>query len=101
MLLVRTETTYLNTYSTYALADVTETLNFVCASLSGSVWKITAGTGDTISSAEQVVVILEAMKTEIKISAGEENVGLKVVGLAQGIREGTAVKAGDKLLYFE
>lgn len=78
-----------------------ETPNFVCASLSGSVWKVTAAIGETISSAEQVVVMLEAMKTEIKISAGEENVGLKVVGLAQGIRERSVVKAGDKLLYFE
>jgi len=47
------------------------------------------------------VVILEAMKTEIKISAGEENVGMKVVGLARGIREGSVVKPGDKLRYFE
>lgn len=81
--------------------DIIETPNFVCASLSGSVWKVTAAIGEAILSAEQVVVILEAMKTEIKISAGEENVGLKVVGLAQGIREGSVVKAGDKLLYFE
>jgi len=69
-------------------------------SLSGLVWNIAAGMGDTISSAKQVVVIIDAMKTEIKISVGEENVRLKVTSLTQGIREGSIVQAGDKLLYF-
>ena len=57
--------------------------------------------GDQIHSSDQVVVILEAMKTEISIFAGEENVGLKVSGIASGVREGKSVQAGERLVYFK
>lgn len=77
-----------------------ETANFVSASLSGSIWQIKVKPGDDIRSADQIVVILEAMKTEIIIYAGEENVGLKVDGFGKGMREGKSVEAGEKLVYF-
>ena len=76
---------------------VQETANFVCASLAGTVWKTKAAVGDIIASADQVMAILEAMKTEIPVLAGEENVGLKVSGIAKG--EGATVEAGDKLIF--
>ena len=53
-----------------------------------------------VTAPDQVLLILEAMKTEINVLAGEENVGLKVSGFAKGIREGTTVQAGDKLVFF-
>ena len=81
-------------------AGADETPNFVTASLSGSVWQIKVRAGEEIRSADQVVVILEAMKTEISVNAGEENVGLKVTGLGKGIREGKTVQAGERLVYF-
>ncbi|KAL5497703.1 hypothetical protein ACEPAH_2634 [Sanghuangporus vaninii] len=80
--------------------DTEETPNFASASLAGTVWKIETTVGDIIKSPDQVVVILEAMKTEINVMAGEDNVGLKVSGFAKGVREGTTVQAGDKLVYF-
>ncbi|KAK7690310.1 hypothetical protein QCA50_006967 [Cerrena zonata] len=75
-----------------------ETANFVCASLAGTVWKVNIAVDDIVTSADQVIVILEAMKTEIPITAGEENVGLKVSGIVKS--EGTTVEAGDKLIFF-
>lgn len=51
-----------------------------------------------MKSADEVLVILEAMKTEIPITAGEENVGLKVSGISKA--EGATVEAGDKLIFF-
>ncbi|KAH8094908.1 allophanate hydrolase subunit 2-domain-containing protein [Cristinia sonorae] len=77
-----------------------ETQFFSSASLSGTVWQIKVKQGDKIETADQVVVILEAMKTEIPVTAGEENVGLKVAGLGKGITEGKTVQAGDKLVFF-
>lgn len=70
----------------------------MCASLAGTVWKIKVAVGDIVKSADQVLVILEAMKTEIPVSAGEENIGLKVSGIVKG--EGATVEAGDKLIFF-
>lgn len=69
--------------------------------MSGSVWKIVASVGSTINSAEDILVILEAMKMEIKIQAGEENVGGKVVGFGHGVKEGATVRAGDVLVVIE
>ncbi|OCH84481.1 urea carboxylase [Obba rivulosa] len=66
--------------------------------LSGSIWKICCQRGTVIRSAEDVLVILEAMKTEIKVEAGDENVGRTVAGFAKGIREGATVNAGDILV---
>lgn len=63
-------------------------------------WQIKVKLGDVIQTADQTVVILEAMKTEIAVAAGEENVGLKVAGFGKGIVEGKTVQAGDKLVFF-
>lgn len=70
----------------------------VVSSLSASVWKIKCKPGDTIKCAEDVLVVLEAMKTEINIEAGEENVGRTVKGFGKGVKEGAAVRAGDTLV---
>lgn len=77
-----------------------ETPYFSSAYLSGTVWQIKVKLGDVIQTADQAVVILEAMKTEIAVAAGEENVGLKVSGFGKGLTEGKTVKAGDKLVFF-
>ena len=34
------------------------------------------------------MIILEAMKTEINVTMGEENVGKVIKGMGKGIREG-------------
>lgn len=69
------------------------------SSMSASVWKIKCKVGQTIESADQVMVILEAMKTEINVPAGEENIGKVVKGLGKGIQEGATVQAGDPLVW--
>ncbi|CAL1694912.1 unnamed protein product [Somion occarium] len=77
-----------------------ETPYFMTASLSGTVWKIRVAIGDIVMSSDEALVILEAMKTEINLTAGEDHIGLKVAGFAKGVREGTTVQAGDKLIFF-
>ena len=57
--------------------------------------------GDVVKSGEDVLVILEAMKTEVNVTAGEGNVGRRVAGFGQGLREGSTVQAGTPLVYFE
>ncbi|KAJ7114363.1 urea carboxylase [Mycena epipterygia] len=64
----------------------------------GNVWKICCNPGDIIASGDTTVAILEAMKTEIPIKAGEGNIGKKVGGSAKGIREGASVRPGDNLI---
>ncbi|KDQ58291.1 hypothetical protein JAAARDRAFT_193705 [Jaapia argillacea MUCL 33604] len=73
----------------------------ITSSLTASIWKIKCKLGDVIESGEHVVVILEAMKTEINIEAGEENVGKKIKGFGQGVREGALISAGDILVVLE
>ncbi|KAG2155228.1 allophanate hydrolase subunit 2-domain-containing protein [Suillus bovinus] len=73
----------------------------VTSSISASIWKIKCRPGDVIQSADDILVILEAMKTEINILAGEENVGKVVKSFGKGIREGASVQAGDALAWFE
>ncbi|KAL1938008.1 hypothetical protein VTO73DRAFT_12019 [Trametes versicolor] len=73
----------------------------VASSLSAHVWKIKCAVGDVIQSAEHVLVILEAMKTEVNIEAGEEFVGRTVKGFGRGAKEGGSVSAGEPLVYFE
>lgn len=73
----------------------------VTSPMSASVWKIRCRPGDAVQSSDQVVVILEAMKTEINVEAGEENVGKTVRGFGKGVREGASVSAGDVLVIFE
>jgi len=73
----------------------------VSSSLSASVWKIKCQPGEVIRSADDVLVILEAMKTEINVHAGEENIGKAVKSLGKGIREGVSVQGGDVLVWLE
>ncbi|KAI0046085.1 urea carboxylase [Auriscalpium vulgare] len=73
----------------------------VFAPLSSSVWKIQCTIGDIIHSAEDVLVILEAMKTEISVKAGKQSVGHKVRGFGRGIKEGATVSSGDILVVLE
>ncbi|KAM5536440.1 hypothetical protein V8D89_009876 [Ganoderma adspersum] len=71
------------------------------SSLSANIWKIRCTVGDVVKSEDDVLIILEAMKTEVNITAGEENVGRRVAGFGQGVREGSIVQAGAPLVYFE
>lgn len=71
------------------------------SSISASVWRVTCGPGDVVQSPDDVLVILEAMKTEVNVVAGEDNVGRKVRSLAGGIKQGSLVHAGDVLVIFE
>ena len=64
-------------------------------------WKITCRPGDVIQSAEDVLIVLEAMKTEVNVEAVEENIGRKVVSIANGIKQGSVVQAGDALVILE
>jgi biotin carboxyl carrier protein len=68
----------------------------ITASLFASVWKIKGKAGDVIQSDEDVLIILEAMKTEIPICAGEDNVGKTIKRVV--IKEGAMVRPGDALI---
>jgi len=82
-------------------SGLAENARFASASVSGSVWKIVTSVGSMIENAGDVLVILEAMKMEITIQAGEENVGGKVLGFGRGVKEGATVQAGDVLVIIE
>lgn len=71
----------------------------VVASLFASVWKIRCSVGDVVDKADDVLVVLEAMKTEISVKAGKSNVGKTIRGFGSGIREGAMVKPGDILVF--
>ena len=71
------------------------------SSLSASIWKINCQPGHIVRSAEEVLVVLEAMKTEIGVEAGDENIGRTVKGFGGGVKPGALVKAGDVLVVFE
>ncbi|KAG6875088.1 hypothetical protein C0992_005252, partial [Termitomyces sp. T32_za158] len=68
------------------------TLTEINSPLSASVWKIKCRPGDRIRSASDVLLILEAMKTEIAITSGEENVGKVVKKLGKEVVEGGSVR---------
>ena len=70
----------------------------VKSSLTATVWKITCEVGDIVQSAEDVLVIMEAMKTEVSVEAGEDNVGRKVCGFGKDVRPGGLVQAGEVLI---
>lgn len=78
-----------------------EGLTELTSSLFATIWKINFKLGDVIPSDSTVVVILEAMKTEIPITAGEGNGGRKVVRLGRGIKEGASVVPGEVLVVFK
>ncbi|KAJ7155221.1 allophanate hydrolase subunit 2-domain-containing protein [Mycena filopes] len=71
---------------------------YITSPLFANVWKICCQAGAVIESADMIVAILEAMKTEIPIRAGEGNVGKTVKGFGRGIFEGAMVNAGDRLV---
>lgn len=81
--------------------DIPSGVPCIVSSLSGSVWKINVKPGDVIGSAEDVVMVLEAMKTEVGVAAGEEAVGRVVRGFGKGVGEGAPVKGGDVLIVLE
>ncbi|KAI0641597.1 urea carboxylase [Trametes meyenii] len=74
---------------------------FIASSLTANVWKIECAIGDVVKTAEDVLVILEAMKTEVNVEAGEEFIGRRVKGFGRGVKEGSSVSAGSPLVYFE
>ncbi|KAI0721773.1 urea carboxylase [Fomitopsis betulina] len=79
-------------------ATLEEGVEAVVSSLTASVWKIKCKLGDVIKSGEDVLMILEAMKTEVNVEAGEENIGRTVIGFGKGVKEGAAVGSGDVLV---
>ncbi|THG95496.1 hypothetical protein EW026_g6171 [Hermanssonia centrifuga] len=83
--------------------NVTESTNAftVKSSMSAVVWKIKCSPGDIINSSEDVLMILEAMKTEINVEAGEENVGRRVQEFGRDVKPGAVVHAGDTLVVLE
>lgn len=49
-------------------------------------------------SGDDVLLVLEAMKTEIPVMAGEANIGRTVVGFGKGVAENAPVRPGDILI---
>jgi urea carboxylase len=52
-----------------------------------------------IQSEDEVLIILEAMKTEIPIRAGEDNVGKTIKRLT--VKEGAMVRPGDVMVVLD
>ncbi len=52
--------------------------------------------GQRIESAEDILVVLEAAKTEVNVNAGEENIGRVVKGVGRNVVEGSTVQAGER-----
>ncbi len=65
------------------------------AHITGNVWKVEVGVGDTVSDGD-TVVILESMKMEIPVEAEDD-------GTVKEIRceEGQSVSEGDVLVVLE
>lgn len=61
-----------------------------------NLWKLLAHEDERITSADQTIAILEAMKLEIKVPAGEEAVEGTVEKIL--VREGEVVGAGARLM---
>ncbi|KAF8152533.1 AHS2-domain-containing protein [Crassisporium funariophilum] len=72
----------------------------VTASLFATVWKVNCFPGYKIQTAGDVLMILEAMKTEIPVTAGDEVIGMTVLGYGKGVKEGASVRPGDVLVTF-
>lgn len=71
----------------------------IISTMAAAIWKIRVQPGDVIKDADQVVVTLEAMKTEIDVPAEEEFVGKKVKRVL--VKEGDVVGSGDRLVVFD
>lgn len=67
----------------------------ICAHITGTVWKVETRVGDAVKEG-QTLVILESMKMEMPIEAGEAGVVTEVL-----TTEGASVEEGDVLLRLE
>ena len=56
----------------------------VTSPLNATIYKILCSPGQVIKSPEETLLVLEAMKTEVDVVAGAENVGRKIIGLKVG-----------------
>ena len=65
------------------------------AHITGTVWKIEVGIGDTVEEGD-TVVILESMKMEMPVEAEDEGTVKQIV-----VAEGQAVSEGDTLIVLE
>ena len=65
------------------------------AHITGTVWKIEVGVGDTVEEGD-TVVILESMKMEMPVEAEDEGTVKEVL-----VAEGQAVSEGDPLVVLE
>jgi len=65
------------------------------AHITGTVWKIEVGVGDTVAEGD-TVVILESMKMEMPVEAEDEGKVSEIL-----CEEGQAVNEGDPLLRLE
>ncbi|KAF5390725.1 hypothetical protein D9757_002604 [Collybiopsis confluens] len=70
----------------------------VSAPMSAMISKILIEPGSKIQSEGEILVLLEAMKTEIPIKANKSHVGLVVDSVGNGFKEGGTVQSGDALL---
>lgn len=70
------------------------------ATLFASVWKVSCKIGDCITSSDEPLLILEAMKTEIPVRPEQSHVGQVVKAFGPGVKEGALVKPGDVLIIF-
>ncbi|GAV99033.1 urea carboxylase [Lentinula edodes] len=71
------------------------------APLSAMIWKILVQSGTTIQHEDEILVILEAMKTQIPVKAGRQHVGRIIKAFGKGVQEGEQVNAGDNLFFLE
>ena len=67
----------------------------VNAHITGTVWKIEVGVGDTVTPG-QVCVIIESMKMEMPVEAEDSGKVVEIV-----CQEGQAVNEGDTLVVLE
>ena len=65
------------------------------AHITGTVWKIEVGIGDTVEEGD-TVVILESMKMEMPVEAEDPGVVREVL-----VEEGQSVSEGDALVVLE
>ncbi|HEX5782190.1 MAG TPA: biotin/lipoyl-binding carrier protein [Solirubrobacteraceae bacterium] len=65
------------------------------AHITGTVWKVEVGIGDTVEEGD-TVVILESMKMEMPVEAEDEGTVKEIL-----VEEGQAVSEGDPLVVLE
>jgi acetyl-CoA carboxylase biotin carboxyl carrier protein len=65
------------------------------AHITGTVWKIEVGVGDTVEEGD-TVAILESMKMEMPVEAEDEGTVKEIL-----VQEGQAVSEGDTLVVLE